>query len=381
MRGILSAVSILAVTAGTALAGGIDRSNQGIGILFETGRLVELSLGQVSPSVSGTDVPLFGGRETGNVADDFGQVGLSFKADINDKLSYAVIFDQPFGADVNYGVSSIALGGTTAYAKTGAITGLLRYKFNENFSVHGGVRGQRAFGNIDLRGAAYGPLNGYSVSLDDDISFGYVVGVAYERPDIALRVALTYNSKITHEFDTAETINGVTYAVPPFGATGFSTTNVSTPQSVNLDFQTGIAKDTLLFGNVRWVDWEQFQINPESLGLPPPFGAASGLIEIENTTTYTLGIGRRFNDTWSGSFSVTYEDDIDPLISPLGPTDGRLGFTLAAIYTKGPVRVTTGVNYTLLGDAIAETGTPDTARATFEDNDSYGFGVRVAYRF
>lgn len=371
MRNILSAVSMLAISASAASAGGIDRSNQGIGILFEKDRVVELSLGQISPTVSGTDVAAFGGRDTGNIADDFGQVGLSFKADINDNLSYAIIFDQPFGADVNYPLTSVALGGTTAYTKTGALTGILRYKFNENFSVHGGVRGQRAFGNIDLRGAAYGPLNGYSISLDDDISFGYLVGVAYERPEIALRVALTYNSDIEHEFDTIETVAGGALTVSQ------GVTNVKTPESVNLDLQTGIAKDTLLFGNIRWVNWQQFKIDPEFLVAR----TGAGLIDIENTTTYTLGIGRRFNETWSGSISVTYEDDIDPLISPLGPTDGRLGVTLAAVYSKGPVKITTGINYSKLGDALAETGTPDTARASFEDNDSVGVGVRIAYSF
>lgn len=383
MRNNLSAVSLLAIMTGAASAGGIDRSNQGIGILFEPGRVVELSLGQISPSVSGTDVALFGGNGTGNVADDFGQVGLSFKADINDKLSYAVIFDQPFGADVNYGPSSVALGGTTAYAKTGALTGILRYKFNENFSVHAGVRGQRAFGNIDLRGAAYrNPLNpvpfsgfdGYSVDLDADVSYGYLVGVAYERPEIALRVALTYNSAIEHQFDTVETFT------TPLGITQLAqgVTDVKTPQSVNLDFQTGIAKDTLLFGNIRWVDWKQFQIDPAFL----LSRTGAGLIDIENTTTYTLGIGRRFNETWSGSISFTYEDDIDPLISPLGPTDGRMGVTLAAVYTKGNVKVTTGINYSKLGDAQAETGdNPDQARADFTDNDSVGVGVRIAYKF
>lgn len=369
---LLPAAAVLAATVGAAQAGGIDRSNQNLGNLFEPGRQIELSLGQVSPSVSGTDLPLGplpGGGSTGNVAADFGQVGLSYKADINDRLSFAIMFDQPFGADVRYGPGSVNLGGTRAYAKSGALTGILRYKFNENFSVHAGVRGQRSFGQIDLRGAAYGPLNGYSIRLDGHVGYSYLVGVAYERPDIALRVALTYNGAIEHAFETVETLGA---AVVSRGVT-----DVRTPQSINLDFQTGIAKDTLLFGQIRWVDWQQFQIDPTFLVAV----TGEGLIEIDNTTTYTLGVGRRFSDTWSGSVAVSYEDDIDPLISPLGPTDGRLGVTLAAVYTKGPVKVTTGINYSRLGDTTAEIGTPDQARADFRDNDSVGVGVRIAYTF
>jgi len=41
-----------------------------------------------------------------------------------------------------------------------------------------------------------------------------------------------------------------------------SVTEIKTPQSVNLEFQTGIAKVTLLFGSVRWVDWTAFNIFP-----------------------------------------------------------------------------------------------------------------------
>jgi len=35
-----------------------------------------------------------------------------------------------------------------------------------------------------------------------------------------------------------------------------------TPQSVNLDFQSGIMADTIAFGNVRWVQWSKFAIRP-----------------------------------------------------------------------------------------------------------------------
>ncbi|MDT8855979.1 outer membrane protein transport protein [Paracoccaceae bacterium Fryx2] len=252
------------------------------------------------------------------------------------------------------------------------MTGLLRYKFNENFSVHGGLRASRASANIDLRGLAYGPSNGYSVDLANDLGLGYVLGVAYERPEIALRVALTYNSVVKHDFDTVETLNGATI--------GTETTNVKTPQTVNLDFQTGIAKDTLLFGQVRWADWSNFRLDPTTFVARSPDG--TGLISLEDTVTYTLGVGRKFNDTWSGAASVTYEKELNPLVSPLAPTNGRLGITLAAIYTRDNMKITTGINYTSLGDANPETGNnPDVARANMTGNSALGIGVKVGFTF
>ena len=61
---------------------------------------------------------------------------------------------------------------------------------------------------MTLSGAAYGPISGYNVQLDQDWGVGFVVGAAYEIPDIAGRVSLTYNSKVEHQFDTVESVNG-----------------------------------------------------------------------------------------------------------------------------------------------------------------------------
>jgi long-subunit fatty acid transport protein len=367
------AAAALALSAGAAAAGGIDRSGQGIGIIWEKGNYVELSFGHVAPSVSGTDVL---GGPTGDVAKDYSTFALAMRKQINDSLALALILDQPFGGDIEYGATSPMLGGTRVDVQAFAATAILQYRATERISIHGGVRYQVADGEIDLRGLAYGGpppggVTGYSVALDRAGGVGYVVGAAYEIPDIALRFAITYNSKIRHEFDTTESIAGL-------GVIATGVTNVDTPQSVNVDFQTGVAPGWLVFGGARWVDWSELQLAPAA------FRAATGgagLIDLEDTTTYTLGVGHRFSDTWSGSASVSYEPEGDPLVSPLAPTNGRMGVTLAAVYTKGNMKVTTGVNYTMLGDAQPETGTPDVARASMTGNSSIGLGVKVGFTF
>jgi long-chain fatty acid transport protein len=363
MKRILLATAAVVAAASGAQAGGIDRSGQGLGALFEKGRYIELSYGFVSPSVDGTDV--LGGR-TGDVAGSYAQLGLSYKFDVSDKLSVALNFDHPFGADIAYDATSPMLGGTTAKADAFAVTGILRYKFNEAFSVHGGLRAQHAEGSINLQGLAYGPLSGYNVKLDGDWAPGYLVGVAFEKPEIALRIALTYNSAIKHKMDTTQTI------VPP--ATG-TITEVETPKSFNLDFQTGVAKDTLVFGQIRWVDWSSFLIDPVNF-------PGNGLVELEDTTTFTIGVARRFNENWAGSFSLNYEDGgTDDLVSPLAPTNGRFGATIGAVYTRDNMKITAGINYTQPGDAKPETGTPDTARASITGSSSVGIGVKVGWSF
>jgi len=381
MGRVLVTASALALAAGAANAGGIDRTGQSIAPLFEKGGYAELSFGTVQPSVSGKDVAIFGGRASGDVANDYLSFGFAFKQDINDQLSYAVIYEKPFGADLTYASTaaggSVALGGTKAFANYDELSAILRYKFNDNMSAYGGLRISRGTGDVTLKGAAYGPFSGYNANFSNDTGFGYVVGVAYEKPEIALRVALTYHSAIKHEHDTKETISGI-----PIGP--MSTTEVSTPQSVNLDVQSGIAPGWLAFGQIRWVDWSAYDIDPvvlTTLTNGGTFVKGGGLVDLDDATTYTIGIGHKFNDQWSGAASVSYEEKGDPLVSPLAPTNGRLGLTLAAVYTTGNTKITTGINYTKLGDAQPETGTPDVARANFTGNSALGVGVRVGFSF
>jgi long-chain fatty acid transport protein len=368
MKRMNVALAALMMTTGLAHAGGIDRSGQDIGILFETGRVGELSFGSVMPDVSGVDVL---GNKIGNVGADYMPFSLGYKADISDTLSYALIIDQPFGADVTYGGSpaSTMLGGTRALAKASALTGLLRYKLNEGVSVYGGPRIEQSSAHVDLRGLAYGGFNGYSVDLDSNTAVGYAVGAAFEKPEIALRVALTYNSAISHDFDTVETISGFTV--------GTKSTEVETPQSVNLDVQSGVAANTLVFGQIRWVDWSGFRLDPAFFVSKSPDG--TGLIALKDTTTLTIGVGHKFNDTWSGALSMTYEKAGNKLVSPLAPTTGQMGATLAAVYTVGNIKVTAGVNYTQLGDA--DPATAKTARAHFTDNSALGVGIKLAVTF
>ncbi|RID91324.1 aromatic hydrocarbon degradation protein [Gemmobacter lutimaris] len=389
MKKVMASVAALAACAGAAQAGGIDRSGQPIGVIFEKGNYVELSYGQINPSVTGNDLAIYGGRPTGSVADNHSLPGLALKYDFNDKLSGALIYDQAYGADILYDpTQSVMLGGTEAKVNSQGLTALLRYKFNENFSVHGGVRASKASGHVTLKGLAYGPafnptdpttyrsLNGYAVDLADDWAAGYVIGAAYEKPEIALRVALTYFSKISHKFDSIETLPGGAAAAAG-AATVAAITETDTPQAVNLDFQTGVAKDTLVFGSVRWVDWSAFQVAPSTF-----FGPTAGsLTDLEDTTTYTLGIGRRFNDNWSGSIFATWEPGGSKLVSPLAPTNGYKGIGIAAVYTRDNMKVTMGARYLRLGDADPETGTPDVARANMRDNTAVAVGVKVGFTF
>lgn len=387
MKYAVSGAVALLLGSTAAMAGGIERAPHSLSALFEPGEnYVELSFGRVSPDVKGRDVAAFGGSGFGNVADDYNYAGFAYKRQFTDNLSAALIIEQPYGADIYYptptapGEGSVALGGTSAKVDSTTISAILRYRMDNNFGFHGGIRGSRADGNVTLAGLAYGPVNGYNVDLETETAWGWVAGVSWERPDIAARVSLTYNSDIEHDFDITESGPLVDPDGPgPLPAlpllNGTSSTKVKTPKSWNLEFQTGVAADTLVFGSIRWVDWSSFLVNPDRFAGV----TGGGLVDLEDTTTITLGVGRKFTENWSGSAAFTYEKSGDDLVSPLAPTNGRKGITLAAVYTQNNMKISTGINYTKLGDATPQTA--GTARASMDDGDAVGIGVRVGFTF
>lgn len=359
-----------------ALAGGIDRAGHKHDIIYKSGTYAELSWSRTMPDVTGTDLPLGAfnsGKSYDNVADNFGSAGFGIKHDITDRFALAFTGQEDFGSDIIYGgdPARTNLGSTTAIANTYALALIGRYRMTDNFSVHAGVRRDVADGTIRLGGLAYGRVNGYEVRLSEDVGYGYLIGAAYEIPDIAFRLAVTYNSKIRHDFETTETLKGT-----PLGAS--ERTNVDTPQSVNIDLQTGIAADTLVFANVRWAEWSEFKIEPQQLKA----ATGSGLVTLDDTTTWTVGVGRRFTESFAAQASFIYEGGrSDDLVSPLAPTNGFTAVALGGSYRTGPVELSGGVRYAWLGDAKPRTGTPPVGRADFSDNDAVSVGLKLGYYF
>ncbi len=341
MKRFLIAAAATTAAANAALAGGIDRSGQPIAFMFENGTYAELTYGYVAPSVQPAAIPL------GDVTPNYSSFGLAYKRDLSDKLSIGVQLDQPFGAYVQYPPGA-PLAGTYAELWSSSINVIGRYKFEGGFSAHAGLR------YVTVDGRAFVPGRGVvAQSFSADADLGYLVGFAYEKPEIALRVALTYFSSTDHSLDSS------------VGTIG----TIDPPQAVNLDFQTGIAANTLLFGQIRWVDWTNTTIN-----IPPAVDPAPLLSYADDRISYSLGIGRKFNDNWSGAITLGYEDAKGGLSSLLSPTDGYKSVGLGVTYTKDNLKVTGGIRYVEVGDAVTLIG-------PFTDNSAIGVGVKVGWSF
>ena len=367
MVALSAALMLVIVCSNSVFAqGGLERMVPTTRALFEKGNYFEFSWAHVSPELEGRGgalEPL--GLGTGDILESYDQFGYAFKTDLNCCTSFAVSLEQPWGVNTNYPlIATSGYSGTFADLNAHALYGTFKRKLGQGLSVYGGVTGQtvRASASFGF-GGAIGLGGPYTVVAQRDEGIGFHGGVGYEIEKIKARIALTYYSEIETNHATAETIGAVTTA---------TSTQVTTPQSVNLEFQSGIAKDTLAFGSVRWVDWSKFAI------APPTFTGALGVPLVnftEDWLTYTLGIGRRFNEYFSLATVASYTPSTSQVLTTLGPIDGRFSIGVAPTFTFGDVRITAGIRYIDLGEATNFAGT------TFRNGDAIAVGVRTAFNF
>lgn len=421
MKHILVGASVLALMSASAQAGGIERAGNDYGVMFEQGDTIRLSFSSVQPKISGdysaqtnaaaagTGVGI-GVSGTDNMSGSYTSLGFGYKNDLSDKLSFGLFVNQPYGADADYTQGFYT--GLTAQWNSQQIATILKYRVADRVSVYGGFRYVRSENEITIpdqmiranvaagaqaaqaaatalatagvpntdpsfiaastQAATLGGIAAAPVSLQYDAQgdrtgdWGYVLGAAYEIPDIALRVALTWESAITHKFDTSEVL-------PGFGlnSTG-GTTEIEMPQTVTLDFQSGVAPGTLVFGSIKWAEWSQWEVRPS--GYDGLFNA--NVTDFENdTVTWKLGVGRQFTEEFSGIAQISYEKSNGGTSSRLSPVDGRTSLALAGQYTKDNMKIRGGVEYVRLGDA------EDASGVKFEGNSALGLGLSVTFGF
>ena len=383
LRALSAALFSAALPLG-AVAAGLDRSGQSIAAFLQPGNYAEAGISILDPTVSGVGADR---RAVSDMGDDYYFPTAAVKVQVNDQVSLGLLYDQPYGADATYAPESFMFGngveGTTVEVRTNNLTALMGYQPNENWNFYAGPVWQTVEADIKLRGQAYGgngKLGTYDIKVDQEPAFGWIAGMAYQIPEIALKAAITYRSEIEHKATATETTK---LPVPSLSELR-STVQATTPQAVNLDLQTGIAADTLAFANVRWVHWSQFAVKPTLLGNISQMGAPyvrQNLIDYtDDQWSANVGVGRKFNAKWSGSAALGYDSGAGNPITTLGPTEGYWNVGLGAQYSPAEhYFIQGGVKYFWLGDATAQTG--QTRVGKFSDNYALGYGLKMGYRF
>ena len=374
---------LCSVPFSASFAAGLDRSGQSISAFLQPGNYVEAGISVLDPDVKGSSN--IKKENVSDMADDYHFVNTAIKVQATDKISLGLIYDQPYGADATYAANSETFGnksaGTSVEVKTQNITALIGYQPNENWNFYAGPVWQTVEADIKLRGAAYQGLSGYNIKVDEEEAYGWLAGFAYSIPEIALKAAVTYRSEISHKATSNENSSS-----PVLAYLGLSqrvdTVDATTPQSVNVDFQTGIAQNTLAFANVRWVHWSQFAVKPSLLATASQLaGSRQDLINYsDDQWSANVGVGHKFSDKWSATTAVGWDSGAGNPVTTLGPTEGYWSLGLGAQYSPAAnYFIQAGVKHLWLGDATARTGSFNVGE--FEDNNAWAYGMKIGYRF
>ncbi|BFM34768.1 outer membrane protein transport protein [Acinetobacter towneri] len=388
---IYSAILLSTLPLTPALAAGLDRSGQSIAAFLQSGNYAEAGISILDPTVKGKDLIK---NNVSDMAEDYYFPSAAIKVQATEQISLGLLYDQPFGADAMYSLEQSmftnGIEGTKVEVETHNLTALIGYQPTENWNFYAGPVWQTVEADINLRGQAYGNT-GYNIEVKKEEAWGWLAGFAYQIPEIALKTAVTYRSEIKHNANSVETSDiKIPAGYLPHLPNGIEETrleklNATTPQSVNIDLQTGIAANTLVFANIRWVHWDQFAVKPSLLGdlsiIQKPTAQRQNLIDYsDDQWSATVGVGRKFNSHWSGSASVGYDSGAGNPVTTLGPTEGYWSVGLGGQYSPAEnYFIQAGVKYFWLGDATARTGTTDVGE--FEDNYALGYGLKFGYRF
>lgn len=446
-----SAVFLATLPMTGVFAAALDRSGQSMNAFFQDGNYFEAGISVLDPSVSGKEAGLSTTtREISDMGEDYMFPSAALKLQPHEKFSVGLLYDQPLGADAQYSGNNVFVGnyttsqltvaalaratgltttaistllttdnslltttqlaqkaqlaslaqtistgidknadtsitGTTVEVDTQSLSLVGGYQPTKNWNIYAGPVYQTVKGSVHLRGSAYSIFNGYDLSAPETGGWGWLAGVAYSKPEIALRASLTYRSEIDHDIEAVENFTNIATTAK---------TQITTPQSVNLDLQSGIAPNTLAFLHLRWVDWSNFKIQPNQFGQlsrNPLVQQLTGKSEFnlveysDDQISATAGVGRKFNDKWTGSVSVGWDSGAGNPVTTLGPTEGYWNVGLGAQYSPAKnYFVAGGVKYFWLGDAQAQTGAQagtENYMAEFKDNKALAYGLKIGYRF
>ncbi|MGP5543265.1 OmpP1/FadL family transporter [Psychrobacter celer] len=401
LKTLTVAVAALSV-ASVASAAGLDRSGQDITAFLQDGTYAESVYTYIDADVSGKDSS---GNKIDDIAESYDFFRYGVKTDINDTFSIGILYDEPFGAAADYSGNNNFVDqnplsprngeGTNVEVRTESITGILGAKLgeNKNLQVYGGPVAQRVKADVKLRGTAYIAANGYTTHISPDQDYGWIAGMAYSKPEIALKAALTYRSEIEHSAKAAESypvVDSGAIPDPIVSALGLSSTrsdsiDITTPESVNFDFQTGINPTTLATAKVRWVPWSDFAIVPSLYNDVSKVATQDdkGLALVsydKDQWQVELGLAKRLAPKFAVSGTVGWDSGAGDPVTSLGPIEGYYSVGLGGKYDiTENWAVSAGGKYLRFGDADGQVPTKQVV-SKFEDNDGFALGVKLSYQ-
>lgn len=450
-------LGITSICTSTLHAAAFDKTGQSVAAFLQPGNYFEASLGITDADLSGVESGTNPSHHSiSDIANTDYRPTAALKLQLAPQYSFGLLYDQPFGADTEYsglngfvatpkdtvmlpGITTAGLANaTSSQAPTGNaksefdiqnLSFILGYQPTKNWNLYAGPVYQTFKSQVELRGNVFSLYNGYDFHTKTVGDLGWLAGLAYQIPEKAVKVSLTYRSAITHKLNATENapliemlstqqgrdlvnqhldymisigqmtpqkkayLNQIIANLPEQEDTG--TTKFKSPDSVNLELQTGLRQGTLLFGSLRWVNWSDLALQPYRFGeISKVVGVLSTPSRPEgfNLVRYyddqwslNLGVGQRFSPKWLGSVSVGWDSGAGDKVSTGGPSKGYYNLGVGAQYSPtSQYFISGGVKYYWLGDAKAQLGAQagsDYYVGEFKDNHSVSYGLKIGYKF
>ena len=387
MYKLVKVALICSIPSFPVYAGGWETGRLDAGFTYELGNYAEVSYGELDYSISGEiDSGVshqMAKDQTRSVASAKFQIG-KLHVGFTSFDSGAIQMDgQSAAADRNACFTNAASAGaaTTVAAQltaigqmrvncslvpsadikftTNAVLG--RYELDENFSVLGGVR------HVTLASSSVSTLK-TDYKVDSASQSGLIYGFSYQIPSIALKAEIISASALNMDI-TGNANGGLAQA-----ALAFSDSKVGVPETLTFKFQTGIAENTLLLASAHHAKWKTSQIVVDVTGT-----ALDVSSDFKNTTAYSVGFGRRINDSTSASLSYSWEDGSGSTsTSPFTMSNGSKTISVGVQYQKDAFKFSTGLSYTEVGDVTASSGG---LNAIYKGNNVTSIGLKIGYNF
>ena len=264
-----------------------------------------------------------------------------------------------------------------ADASLNSLTVMGKYSFSDRFDV--------------LLGATQNSLNKSTIStilgtyeVEAKTATSSVLGAAFSKPEIALRVELLFQPKSTikanSDFTKGAAGDDYAFALSSGAITidnvADFTTTLSRPETMTLNFQSGIASDTLLYGSIHRASWKSSQITVAT-------GNAVSNVESEftDTTALSLGVARKVNEQLALTASLSSEDGGGKTSTSLfTQSNGSQGISLGARYTIDNITISGGYNYTNVGD-VTVSSSAGVQQAVYKNNNVSAIGLKIGFAF
>ena len=359
LRTILLGTTIASLAlSSAAFAGGFSRGTADTDILYEPGTFsMRAGLTYVDPErgfqtingASAGDSTYTGTYQIPSVAVGFG----------SELFGCAGTYTEPFAAEGDYtgvpggalpqqvsSTQSVSAADRLNFATAASLSRTRRIEFKTNeFGATCRVSYAADFGRVSFLGGVYaedfhfegssfgttlGPValgspavvgSQVDVSSDGKYKPGYRIGAAFEKPELALRAQIMYKSEVVHDDVTGTgTVKVLSSGIPGFAIPGLPPVGAvlpvtsylsdsTSPQSLTINAQTGIAPGYLLLASFNWTDWSTNEnvvstIRNSALGINSssyaPYNWRDGY-------TGTIGLGHAFTDAISGAVQLGYD--------------------------------------------------------------------------